>query len=44
MKLALPAAFEAMPLFPRLVALGLLLTERDPIFRMQKPGMFPDPL
>jgi hypothetical protein len=26
------------------VALGLLLTERDPIFRMQKPGMFPDPL
>ena len=44
MKLTLPAAFEAMPLFPRLVALGLLLTERDPIFRLQKPGMFPDPL
>jgi hypothetical protein len=44
MKLALPAAFETMPLFPRLVALGLLLTERDPIFRLQKPGMFPDPL
>jgi hypothetical protein len=39
-----PPAFESMPLFPRLVALGRLLTERDPVFRYQKPGLFPEPL
>ena len=44
MQLELPPAFEAMPLFPRLVALGLLLTERDPVFRGRKPELFPDPL
>jgi len=44
MEVTVPAAFEAMPLFPRLVALGLLLTERDPVFRYQKPGLFPERL
>jgi hypothetical protein len=44
MQLQLPPAFETMPLFPRLVMLGLLLTERDPVFRGQKPELFPDPL
>ena len=44
MQVIVPPALESMPLFPRLVALGLLLTERDPVFRYQKPGLFPEPL
>jgi hypothetical protein len=44
MQVTVPPAFEAMPLFPRLVVLGLLLTDRDPVFRYQKPGLFPERL
>ena len=42
LEVALPPAFESMPMFPRLLILGILLTERDPVLAPERPPLFSD--
>jgi hypothetical protein len=44
LEVTLPPAFRAMPLFPRLLILGILLADRDPVLRERRPGLFPEAL
>lgn len=40
-RVSIPDGFFAMPYLPRMVLLGILLTERDPIFDRDEPRLFP---
>jgi hypothetical protein len=43
MRVVVPSALQRLPMMPRLIVLGMLLTERDPIFDQEEPRLLPPP-